>query len=160
MTGGGRQCENRFFEAFTGDYPKPYWFLSIEPASPLLDMKGVDAVVVAKYPANGGEVRVPVQIKGSWSKVSEYYDLHPDAQRARVVVLVVRPDHPLKNIRKLLYDGVAALRAANIRFENYFNALDKRLVSNSEGKRILRALEDRSQRKARNAALAQQIAAE
>ena len=124
-----RRIEQRFFEAFLPEYPKPYWLAGVERDTELLDVCGVDAIAQVKYPGSGDLVRVPIQIKGDQSKVDEYYALHPDAFRARVVVVVVWRDSGLGLIRERLYDQITARRAGNVRFDDYLARLRSTPVS-------------------------------
>ncbi|MEK7109210.1 MAG: hypothetical protein AAB919_02130 [Patescibacteria group bacterium] len=120
-----RRIEQRFFEAFLPEYPKPYWLVGLQRAADLLDVRGVDAIAQVKYPGSGDLVRVPVQIKGDQSKVDEYYTLHPDAFRARVIVVVVWRDSGFGLIRERVYDQIAARRAGNVRYDEYLAKLQR-----------------------------------
>jgi hypothetical protein len=126
---GDYASEERFFEALSGEYPKPYWLVSVEQASPLLDIRGVDAIAQVKYPAKGGVVRVPIQIKHSWTSVAHYYTKHPYARQMRVVVLVIHLGHALHRVRSTLYDAVEEVRTANVRYDTFLDDLQKAPVT-------------------------------
>lgn len=119
--------ENRnevlFFDAFARNYPKPRYLKDISRASPRLDALGVDAIALVVY-QDGEEVRVPIQLKGTRAQVDRYYIVHPEAFRAKVIVLVVDGDMSPQCIRARLYEKLEATRMRNIKFEDYLKRLE------------------------------------
>ncbi len=116
--------EDIFFRAVTADTEKPWWLLGVEPASPILDVRGVDALAEVVYPDKTTVVKVPVQIKGSCAGMREYYRLHPSARRARVVVLPVNKHFYAEQILYFFLRRLERVRQANIRYDDYLAKLE------------------------------------
>jgi len=90
----GDYSEYLFFQAIKNDKgPKPEWFAYVAQAAPILDLQGIDAFAYIRYPEFEGLIRVPIQIKTSFSATEDYFRRHPDAERSRVVVIHMRYQH-------------------------------------------------------------------
>lgn len=122
------RSEDRFFEALSGDFLKPYWWHGFERTGAKFDALGVDALIKVRYPG-GDIIRVPVQVKGSQDSVYKYYCNHPEALRARVIVIVVHRDGHFEEIRKLLFRDIEQRRSSNTHFDAFIQGLYNRELS-------------------------------
>ncbi len=140
----GEQTERRFIEAISHWEPnEPPWFCGFEEADALLDMRGVDFIVWVKYRGVREPLPVPVQIKSSLLRMRLYFEKHPAAKEAGVVVLAILPDMKPGRIRNALFQELAKVRDADRQFEAYLERISRSPISDKRGIGKKKAIEKR-----------------
>ncbi len=137
----GELAETRALEAARVCYNKPPWLLTIERASSIMDVQGVDLVARVEYP-NQHTGLMPLQVKISFEGRDLYYTTHPDAYQADVpVVVIFRRDSPMIIFERTLRE-LQTRRLKNRRYDDYFASLAVHLCP--RGQRIARKIEERT----------------
>lgn len=119
-------AESKFDASFELEptYKKPWWFVSIEVASPILDVHGVDKLVKIWHPNYQEPIRVPVQIKGNREDAARYHLYHPEAGPAQLVLLVVTIKHSTKEVLDNFFDRLELIRRlSDVDYEPYLKRL-------------------------------------
>ena len=142
---GNYSAEDRFFEAFAGDFAKPSWFLGIRQALPKLDLQGVDAIAEIIYPDNS-TVLVPAEVKGNRDHIDAYYRDHPMSFAAKVVIVVVFRRDSFARIRGDFFHEVERRRLNNIRYEEFFAKLERAEFGAGMRRRVAQVAANRAAR--------------
>jgi hypothetical protein len=138
----GEETERRFYEALQDWRPnEPEWFLGVEVASTLLDMRGVDCLALVKYPKLRNPVRVPIQIKSSGRHIEDYFDRHRGAKEAGVIVLVIKQGDGVVAIRNKLFGALGNVRKSGIIFDAYLAKITRKPIRGKRSKSIYDAKE-------------------
>lgn len=120
-------AESQFKDAVFGKTHKPPWFVNIEKASAVMDVRGIDWIAYIWHRQHPKPIRVPIQIKGSAEGVKDYYKRYPDAHRAGVIVLVVqRTDSPVYIIDRLVEKLHEVRQKETVDFSEYLKKISTR----------------------------------
>lgn len=139
----GEKTERRLIDALKSPgATKPKWFIELQRASALLDMRGIDAIALVRYPGHDEPIRIPVQIKSSALGRDEYFEKHPDALAARVVAVVIRPEMTAREIRTQLFRRLREVRDDRVFYKEFFLRSITRPVVNG-GTRIIAEIRER-----------------
>jgi hypothetical protein len=132
----GTESESRFFNAVLNDNgSKPSWFIRIERASIMFDIRGVDAWAFVWYDGVRGEVQIPIQVKSSQRGRDDFYVTHPVAAQLHMPVLVISPRDPPESADRIcrnLYTTLGDIRRAGIRYDSYIRKIGSRGLNRRE----------------------------
>lgn len=117
----GERTETRFLRAIQTDTgSKPAWFIKVLRATALLDMSGIDAIALVRYPKISEPVRIPIQIKSSIAGRESYFRHHPDAREARVVVIIIHERMDDDMICRTLYRELGEVWRDRVLYKEFF----------------------------------------
>lgn len=120
----GLDTERRFFEAHSAKTEEtPSWLFRIKAATPVMDLRGIDAVALVRTIKEHATTRVPIQIKSSEGGRWHYQQEMPVLQAEYVRVIVVTPDMDAEAIRKATYELLQPVHDDNIRFGWFWQEL-------------------------------------
>lgn len=113
---------------------KPSWLVSVERASPHLDVLGVDAIALITYP-DGRQGRLLIQVKSSVKYIAAYFSERPWAQENSVVALLVSPKDSNTTICISLYKALQERRQRSVWHEGVLSWLSDKKLGESGLKR-------------------------
>jgi hypothetical protein len=124
--GDGRPPEERFFAATCmHSRNTPPWLIRIERTTPHMDVKGVDAFALVRYPLRPRLVRIPIQIKGSEEGLFHYFEEHRWAKEARVIGIAITQTDNDEYIRQKLYRDLNVIRGCRFNPREILEQLQK-----------------------------------
>lgn len=120
----GEMAERRFSEALSVcTNEEPAWFYGVEEASSFLDVRGVDFIAWVKYPHQREPLPVPIQVKSSVRGQQRYYEKHPQAKNADVVVVIVGRKLSPAGIRQELFRKLSRVRDKRVLYRSFFGEI-------------------------------------
>ncbi|OGG59723.1 hypothetical protein A2765_04000 [Candidatus Kaiserbacteria bacterium RIFCSPHIGHO2_01_FULL_56_24] len=125
----GKRTEERGFRALDVLKQKhPHFILKMRRASPAVDGRGIDAIVVIKLPkgTTKPDMSVPLEFKSSWLGVTKWKVVHRDLYDAGVLIFYI-PQSEYK-VQRLIYRALHRVQL-NSRDGTLYHSLFQRLFS-------------------------------
>jgi hypothetical protein len=119
----GMENEERFLK-LVKQAVLPSWIPGIVRSTLKEDACGIDAVAAVARWKGGAFVRVPIQIKSSYTGVEHHFLKYPQDWRARVVVVVVNEYHSNKAILEELTKALKHVRMHQYDYEDIFQFIE------------------------------------